>query len=338
MATTQTATTVTNATNILPTNKGQSAVDIATRYIGLIPYHLGAGVVSTRNLTAADCSSFVQFVYKQIGYTLPRAADAQYKATLKTAIPSPSTANLKPGDLLFFGGWNTPENPPGFGGVQHVGIYAGNGYVVDETSSRGNVGTVKLSDYGSHFLAATRPLGNSTTNSSLLADPSEFNNTETQAQILADYQLVMTKLQNGSADTFTKTDENTILAVAAMSGTHGATGTSLTSDQIATMKTQLDPIVGKPYSSSQLQIAGAFQAVGWSVTAIDTIEQTLNPLAGIAAILAKVVNPANWIHIGAMAAGVALIGFGLYMGSKDLGESGPQGLVSPMPIILKEGA
>jgi hypothetical protein len=336
MATTQTTTT---ATNILPTNKGQSVVDIASRYIGLIPYHRGASMTNTQKLAYADCSSFAKFVYAQIGITLPRTADAQYKATLTKKIANPTTANLKPGDLLFFGGWNTPDNPPGYGGVQHVGIYAGGGNIINETSTgSGNVQVQKLSAYGSHFLAATRPTGvtTSSVNAGTLADPSKP--TPTQADVLAKYQVIMQKLSAGSSDTFTQADMETILAVAAMPGTHGATGVALTPDQINSMKSQLEPIVGHPYGTSQLQIAAAFSTVGWSVSAADTIEQALNPLGSIAAILGKFTNPANWLHLGAMLAGVALIGFGLYMGSKDLGESGPQGLVSPMPIILKEGA
>jgi len=39
-----------------------------------------------------------------------------------------------------------------------------------------------------------------------------------------------------------------------------------------------------------------------------------------------------------MLVGVGLIGFGMVVIARDLGETGPQGLVSPMPIILKEGS
>jgi hypothetical protein len=70
---------------------------------------------------------------------------------------------------------------------------------------------------------------------------------------------------------------------------------------------------------------------------------TNNPLSAIAgalvSIVSKLTNPANWIHLGAMAAGVALVGFGLYVVTKDVIQSPDSGGgAPPMPIILKEGA
>jgi hypothetical protein len=90
-------------------------------------------------------------------------------------------------------------------------------------------------------------------------------------------------------------------------------------------------MIGKTYNDSTF--IEAFKAAGLNTGLLQT-----DPLTAIAGLLGKFTNPANWLHLGAMLIGVGLVGFGLYMGSKDLGESGPQGLVSPMPIILKEGA
>jgi hypothetical protein len=61
-------------------------------------------------------------------------------------------------------------------------------------------------------------------------------------------------------------------------------------------------------------------------------------LGGLADTLGKLTNPANWLHLGAMVIGVGLVGFGMWTVTKDLHETGPQGLVSPMPIMLKEGS
>lgn len=59
-----------------------------------------------------DCSGLVYWAYKQHGKTLPRVAHDQYVKSRKV-----STANRKPGDLIFI-------RMPG-GRVYHVGIYTG---------------------------------------------------------------------------------------------------------------------------------------------------------------------------------------------------------------------
>ena len=66
-----------------------------------------------------DCSGLVQAAYKVAGITLPRVAQNQYDETMKLAPDDP----LEPGDLLFLGG--------GPSDVTHVGIYIGNGQMVD---------------------------------------------------------------------------------------------------------------------------------------------------------------------------------------------------------------
>ena len=143
--------------------QGVVVSQLATTYIGVIPYHLGASMQSTTNLTAADCSSFIKYLYSAVGVDLPRTADNQYKQTQDKSIVNPTTANLKPGDLLFFGGYDTPDNVPGYAGIQHVAMYVGNGNVIDEGGANpNNVGTTKLSNYTvngtDHLIAATRPL------------------------------------------------------------------------------------------------------------------------------------------------------------------------------------
>lgn len=60
-----------------------------------------------------DCSGFTSYVFRQVGISLPRTAAAQQAA----ATP---VSNPQPGDLVFFG-------YPAY----HVGIYAGNGMMID---------------------------------------------------------------------------------------------------------------------------------------------------------------------------------------------------------------
>lgn len=84
--------------------------ETAAKYIGL-PYIWGGNDPAV----GLDCSSFVQNVYRDLGYELPRVTWDQMKSG--TAVPS--MAEAKPGDLLF-----------SFNGG-HVALYLGNGKAID---------------------------------------------------------------------------------------------------------------------------------------------------------------------------------------------------------------
>jgi cell wall-associated NlpC family hydrolase len=90
------------------------AVDWALAQVGT-PYVWGGETPGV----GFDCSGLVQAAYKVAGITLPRVAQDQYDATTKLAPGDP----IEPGDLIFFGGG--PDD------VTHVGIYIGNGQMVD---------------------------------------------------------------------------------------------------------------------------------------------------------------------------------------------------------------
>lgn len=64
----------------------------------------------------SDCSSWVQYIYKRYGITLPRTSPQQSHVGFPVSFQS-----MKKGDLMFFG-----TN----GRVTHVGIYMGNGYYI----------------------------------------------------------------------------------------------------------------------------------------------------------------------------------------------------------------
>ena len=109
-------------------NKKNRLVYFAKKQLGK-PYKFGAKSFEAPKIF--DCSSFVQYLYKRIGINLPRTALDQ--ASVGKTIESKKEL-LEVGDLLFFkGGWGhyNPEFPMGIG---HVGIYVGNGKVINARS------------------------------------------------------------------------------------------------------------------------------------------------------------------------------------------------------------
>lgn len=89
----------------------KDVINTAYQLIGL-PYLWGG-----RSTKGFDCSGFTQTVYKLNGIELPRDANMQVKIGQAVALDD-SLANLKPGDLLFFG--------RDIDHIIHVGIYIGN--------------------------------------------------------------------------------------------------------------------------------------------------------------------------------------------------------------------
>ncbi|MFC0903844.1 C40 family peptidase [Clostridium sp. MT-14] len=84
-----------------------------------------------------DCSGLVQYVYQQVGISIPRTTYEQCKIGLTVGYDR-ITVNIKIGDLIFFkGGSNTITKP------EHVGIYVGNGKYI-QASHIDDV--VKISD------------------------------------------------------------------------------------------------------------------------------------------------------------------------------------------------
>lgn len=88
-----------------------------------------------------DCSYLVQWCYRQLGVSLPRTAAAQGEYCVDNGLTI-SKSDLVLGDLVF---WSF-ENNRRFMNITHVGIYAGDGMVVDASSTRGQVVYRKLYD------------------------------------------------------------------------------------------------------------------------------------------------------------------------------------------------
>ena len=89
---------------------GSDIVSIAMSLTG-IPYVYGGSTPA-----GFDCSGFTQYVYAQVGISIPRTSGAQGAAGTFV-----SASEARPGDLV----WHA---------YGHVGIYAGNGMVIEATT------------------------------------------------------------------------------------------------------------------------------------------------------------------------------------------------------------
>ena len=92
---------------------GQAAVNVAAQFLG-VPYVWGG-----TSPAGFDCSGLMQYVYKQLGYSINRVAEDQ----MKNGIPV-SRENLQPGDLVGF------YSSPGGSYISHIGMYVGDGIMI----------------------------------------------------------------------------------------------------------------------------------------------------------------------------------------------------------------
>jgi peptidoglycan DL-endopeptidase CwlO len=106
----------------------------AQKYLG-VPY-LWGGTDPAKGL---DCSGFTQLVYDNLGIDLPRTSSQQ--ATSGRAVASLGEA--RPGDLVFF------DHSSSRAGIDHVGIYLGNGKMIAAPQAGESV---KVQDVGSPTL------------------------------------------------------------------------------------------------------------------------------------------------------------------------------------------
>lgn len=91
---------------------GQQIASYACQFVGN-PYKAGG----TSLTDGADCSGFVQSVYRHFGYVLPRDSTSQ-----RSAGRAVDYANAQPGDIICYAG--------------HVAIYLGNGQIVHASTER----------------------------------------------------------------------------------------------------------------------------------------------------------------------------------------------------------
>ena len=108
----------------LATRPGK-VVSLAKSYLG-VPYVWGGS--SPRGF---DCSGLVMYCYAKVGVKLPHSSRLQYNYGRPV-----SKTDLRAGDLVFF-----------YSPIHHVGIYIGNGKMVDATGGRVQISNVFTSNY-----------------------------------------------------------------------------------------------------------------------------------------------------------------------------------------------
>ena len=110
-----------------PSSAAQTAVDTARAQVGK-SYEYGAA-----GPDSYDCSGLTQYAYRSAGIELPHSSRSQSEMGTPVA-----RADLRPGDLVFF-----------YEPVSHVGVYVGDGQMVDAGSEETGVSqrTVDMEGY-----------------------------------------------------------------------------------------------------------------------------------------------------------------------------------------------
>ncbi len=103
-------------------SRAQSAISVATSKVG------SSYVWGTSGPNTFDCSGLTSYAYRQVGISLPRSSRAQLSMGTQVA-----KSDLQPGDLVFY-----------YSPVSHVGIYIGNGQIVDAANPRSGVRITSL--------------------------------------------------------------------------------------------------------------------------------------------------------------------------------------------------
>lgn len=104
-------------------------VSTAMEYLG-VPYSLGGS-----SMSGIDCSGLVMKAYQSIGIELPHKSTKQLH--LGTEVP---ISSLAPGDITYWDSHGTSV-------YDHVGIYIGNGEIINATSYWGKTAIDKVTDW-----------------------------------------------------------------------------------------------------------------------------------------------------------------------------------------------
>jgi cell wall-associated NlpC family hydrolase len=115
----------------------QRIVALAHQYMGT-PYVWGG-----RSPRGFDCSGFAEYLYGKVGISIPRTTYTQWTARNGRAVKK---SQLQPGDLVFFRGSDSKGGLPG-----HVGVYIGNGKMIDAPHTGADVRIDDVFSFGGYM-------------------------------------------------------------------------------------------------------------------------------------------------------------------------------------------
>ena len=135
---------------LTPAERRNPVVSGAIKYLG-VPYLWGGA--SPKD--GFDCSGLVKYVFARLGVDLPHFAASQFYSP--DAVPVPAD-KLKAGDLVFFVGSDGTRKMPG-----HVGIYIGDGYLIDapHTGAFVEIDSLRKRWFANNYVGARRILSGS---------------------------------------------------------------------------------------------------------------------------------------------------------------------------------
>jgi cell wall-associated NlpC family hydrolase len=116
----------------MPVFRSAPPVVVSALKLQGVPYRYGGDTPGE----GFDCSGFVQYVYSQHGFHLPRRSE-----DMATRLPAVKLRERRPGDLLFF---NTASHPH-----THVGIYLGGDSFIHSPSE--HTGAVMVSSLNQSY-------------------------------------------------------------------------------------------------------------------------------------------------------------------------------------------
>ncbi|EHE3091921.1 invasion associated endopeptidase [Listeria monocytogenes] len=140
---TNTNTNTNSNTNANQGSSNNNSNSSASAIIAEAQKHLGKAYSWGGNgPTTFDCSGYTKYVFAKAGISLPRTSGAQYASTTRI-----SESQAKPGDLVFFDYGS---------GISHVGIYVGNGQMINAQDNGVKYDNIHGSGWGKYLVGFGR--------------------------------------------------------------------------------------------------------------------------------------------------------------------------------------